>query len=72
MDFLLRQQALLREEVKKRFVERGNPLVFIKENDDMFETFVKSNEEESRVSTKYAFGKDEYLENILKKFGLMF
>ena len=62
----------MREEVKKRFVERGNPQRFIKENDEMFDNFVKSNEEESRVAMKYAFRKDEYLENILKKFGLMF
>lgn len=62
----------MRETVKNRFVERENPESFIKENDDMFDEFWISNNKETRVACKYAFGKDEYLEDILKKFGLKF
>lgn len=62
----------MKEEIKRRHVERGNTQKFVDENYDLFETFVESNAKETRVACKYAFGKDEYLEDILKKFGLKF
>ena len=64
--------ASMREELVRRFKCRGNSLELIKSNDDMFDTFVKSNREENKSVVHYAFNKDEYLEYILVKFGYTF
>ena len=64
--------ASMREELVRRFKQRGNSQELIKSNDDMFETFVKSNREENKSVVHYAFKKDEYLEDILVKFGYNF
>ncbi len=65
-------KADMKEEIRRRHVERGNTQKFVDENYDMFETFFESNSNDTRVACKYSFGKDEYLEDILKKFGLKF
>ena len=62
----------MREELVRRFKVRGNSDKVIKSNDDMFDTFVKSNKEENKSVVHYAFTKDEYLEDILVKFGYNF
>ena len=62
----------MREELVRRFKARGNSDEVIKSNDDMFDTFVKSNREENKSVVHYAFTKDEYLEDILVKFGYNF
>lgn len=62
----------MRQELTRRFSERGNTQKFIDENDSLFDTFVENNAKETRVACKYVFGKDEYLEDILKKFGVKF
>ena len=64
--------ASMREELVRRFKCRGNSVELIKSNDDMFDTFVKSNREENKSVVHYAFTKDEYLEDILVKFGYTF
>lgn len=62
----------MREELVRRFESRGNSQELIKSNDDMFETFLESNRKESKSVVHYAFKKDEYLEDILVKFGYKF
>ena len=62
----------MKEEIKNRMIRRNNPEQTIKENDDMFYEFYKSNSNESRSVVNYEFGEDEYLEDILRKFGLEF
>lgn len=61
-----------REAMKKRFELRNNPANFIKENDDAFDDFYISNRQDKRAVVHYEFGADEYLEGILKKFGVPF
>ena len=62
----------MKEEIKNRMVRRNNPEHVVKENDDKFYEFFESNSNESRSVVNYEFGKDEYLEDILRKFGLEF
>ena len=62
----------MQQELKKRMLERGNAEDVANENFEMFETYYKGNTEDTRPVVKYAFGKDEYLEGILKKFGYRF
>lgn len=62
----------MREEMKRRFVDRRNSQKFIDENDELFDAFLVSNDKETRCACKYVFGKGEYLQDILVKFGLEF
>lgn len=62
----------MKEEVKNRMIKRGNPPQTVKENDDLFYTFYESNNKENKSVIHYEFGKDEYLLDILKKFGCEF
>ena len=62
----------MKEEIKNRMIRRKNPEQTIKENDDMFYEFYNSNSNESRSVVNYEFGQDEYLEDILRKFGIEF
>lgn len=62
----------MREEIKQRFISRNNDEKFIKENDELFDTFRKSNVNEKRTDIHYEFKSGEYLETILKKFGYKF
>ncbi len=58
-----------REEIKKRMIERGNSKEMIKENDDKFVGFYNENKKENRSVLNYEFKEDEYLSQIVKKFG---
>lgn len=62
----------MREEIKQRMINRGNPERTVKENDDLFEVFYKSNSTEKRSSFNYELKKGEYLEEVLKQFGYKF
>lgn len=62
----------MKEELSRRYVQRGNSEALVKEQEELFEFFLEGNKKENRAEIKYAFGKDEYLEDILKKFGLKF
>lgn len=62
----------MKDELYKRYIDRGNPEVTAEKDYEMFEKYYQGNIEDNRPDCKYAFGKDEYLENILKKFGLKF
>lgn len=61
-----------REALKRRFELRNNPESFIRENDEAFDDFYKSNRENKRAVVHYEFGADEYLTDILQKFGVTF
>lgn len=60
----------MRQEIKKRMEDRGNDKEFVKENDDMFEQFYKSNREEKQSTIHYEAQKGEFLSDIIKKFGI--
>ena len=62
----------MQNEITKRLVERGNPEETVQLNHNMFEEFYRSNCQENKSVVHYAFGKNEYLEDILKKFGCIF
>ena len=62
----------LKEELKRRMEVRGNSAEVVKENYDDFERYLVSNRNESNSAVHYRFGKEEYLEDILKKFGFKF
>lgn len=61
-----------KEELKQRFKARNNPDSFINENDKKFEDYLISNRNDKKAIIHYEFSKDEYLEHIIKKFGLDF
>lgn len=56
------------EEMRERFISRGNSDDFVKENCDAIEKFYDENVNETNSAVKYEFGHGEYLEDILKKF----
>lgn len=62
----------MKEELKRRMVQRGNPKSMIEDNENKFEEFYKSNKEETKSAVKYEFKKDEYLEDIIRSFGYNF
>lgn len=62
----------MKRELVRRFKKRKNPKEFIKLNKKMFYKFYKSNKKETRACVCYEFGKNEYLEDILQKFGVIF
>ena len=64
--------ANMREEILNRYIKRGNPKNTYEIYDKMFDEFIVGNELDTRPTVKYAFGKGEYLEQILKKFGCEF
>jgi len=59
----------LKEELKRRMEQRGNSIQVVKENYDDFERYLVSNRNENNSVVHYRFSKDEYLEDILIKFG---
>ena len=63
------QNASTRAELVRRMERRGNSPELIKEFDDLFDMFLQKNLNENQSVVHYQFGKDEYLEDILKKFG---
>jgi len=62
----------LKEEIKRRMEVRGNSMEVIQENYDDFERYLVSNKNENKSVVHYHFSKDEYLEDILLKFGFKF
>ncbi len=60
----------MKEEIKRRYLKRGNPTDVAEKEYNKFESYYQGNIEEQRAAVKYAFGKDEFLEQILIKFGL--
>ena len=49
---------------------RGNPEETVKSNEEMFFEYYNSNVKESKSILHYEFKKDEYLEDIIQKFGI--
>ena len=64
------QNKDMKQELEDRMRKRGNPENVIKYFSDMFDTFYEKNIKENQSVVHYEFGKDEYLEDILKKFGV--
>ena len=62
----------MQEEIARRMVIRGNPESTVKENYENFYEFYASDTKESSSALHYEFGQDEFLEDILKKFGFDF
>lgn len=60
------------KEIRRRMLERGNSIEVVRENFDLFEAFYEGNINDAYPTVKYAFKKDEYLEDIIKKFGYTF
>lgn len=59
----------MKKEISRRMKLRGNSQKFIQENENLFAEFLKSNREENKSVVHYVFGQNEFLEEILKKFG---
>ena len=66
------QKDDIKDEIIRRMKQRGNPQIMIDEIIKMFDLYCKMNKEENRSVIHYVFGKDEYLEDIMKKFGCEF
>ncbi len=62
----------MKDEVIRRCKNRGNNEEILQENMKSFEIFQKQNKKENKSALHYQYGKDEYLEDILKKFGCNF
>ena len=62
----------MKDEILLRLKNRGNSKEILQENMKNFEIFQKENKQENKSVLHYQFGKDEYLEDILKKFGCDF
>ena len=56
----------------RRMRQRGNSEENIKQNADMFEKFYEMNKKENKSAVHYEYGKNEYLEDIVRKFGCKF
>ena len=59
----------MKAEFEKRMRQRGNPEKTIREFVDLFDEFYQKNLRENQSVLHYEFGADEYLEDIIKKFG---
>ncbi|MBO7508246.1 MAG: hypothetical protein J6T39_01200 [Clostridia bacterium] len=66
------QNKNMRKELVRRMTARGNSPKVLKEFDDMFDYFFEKNINENQSVVHYEFGEDEYLEDIIKKFGYKF
>ncbi|MGN1208444.1 MAG: hypothetical protein ACI4TI_03145 [Christensenellales bacterium] len=66
------QNSEMKEEQVKRMKQRGNSQELIDENCRMFDTFLEMNKKENKSVIHYEFGPNEYLEDIVKKFGCKF
>lgn len=62
----------MKEEITKRMKQRFNPQKFIEENENMFEEYLIKNEKEDKSVVHYKFGQNEFLMDIIKKFGYKF
>lgn len=62
----------IKNEIVDRFINRNNPKETVKEYEDNFDEFYHSNKKENKTVVHYEFGENEYLEDIIKKFGYKF
>lgn len=62
----------MKQELVRRMEQRGTPYQTIKNDDDKFYDYYVSNHLENKSVLHYEFGKNEYLEDILKKFNFDF
>ncbi len=60
----------MKDEIVRRLKMRGNPEETVKSNEEMFFEYYNSNVKESKSILHYEFKKDEYLEDIIQKFGI--
>ena len=60
----------LKKEMLDRFNKRKNSQNFIDETINKFDEFYESNKKDTRAAVHYETSKSEYLEEIVKKFGL--
>ena len=56
----------------ERMRRRGNSDELIKQNSDMFDKFYEMNINENKSTVHYEYGKDEFLEDIIKKLNYKF
>jgi len=66
------QSKDMKTELENRMRKRLNSEKVIKENSDKFDYFYNSNKKENKSVVHYEFGPNEYLEDIIKKFGYKF
>ena len=66
------QSRDMKLELMERMRRRGNSEELVKQNADMFDKFYEMNKNENKSAVHYEFGKDEFLEDIVKKFGYVF
>lgn len=59
-----------KEDLVSRLIARGNPQSMVDETIEKFDYFNRLNESEEFASVKYRFKNGEYLEDIVKKFGI--
>ena len=64
------QNKDMKEELENRMRKRGNAENVVKYFSDMFDDFYEKNIKENKSVLHYEFGKDEYLEDIIKLFGI--
>ena len=69
---LVYADASMKEELKRRYLARGNSDEMANEQYRQFEQFYEGNVKDDRPDCKYAFGEEEFLEDIVKKFGIEF
>ena len=60
----------LKAEIVRRLTLRGNPDETIKANTDKFDEFYDQNVKEEKSKLHYEMKKNEYLEEIVQKFGI--
>ncbi len=58
----------MKQEQTERMRKRGNSEDLIKQNAEMFDKFYEMNKKENKSVVHYEFGKEEFLEDIIKKF----
>lgn len=64
------QNKNMKNEIERRFNQRGTPQETIDKNISNFENFYKQNQKENKSVVHYEFGPNEYLESIIEKFGV--
>lgn len=62
----------MKDEIVRRCKMRGNSAEILMENMNNFEIFQAENKKENKSVVHYIYSKNEYLEDILKKFGCKF
>lgn len=60
----------MKDEIVRRLTVRGNPAETIKNNGEQLDEFYDANIKENKSVLHYEFKKNEYLEDIIQKFGI--